>query len=146
MPAQNLQVIGILFAFLLRSKNKLTGRYFEGLLALDHLVQLHVVLGVANHHTSKQVLPIHSEQVLLVDSGEGVLVCQCLDTWLFVTISVPHRAIDNRWPLPWKEFRPISVGKEVTKAGNVNTKELELCAQIGSLEALWLLIGICQVE
>ena len=47
---------------------------------LDVSARKHTIItSVTDHHSTKKVLAVRSEQVLLVDIGERILVSECLD-------------------------------------------------------------------
>ena len=120
------------------SENELTRRDVQDFLILDQWHQLYIVLGVSNHHTSKKILAIESEQILLINILERIFVSQSLDwrrRWSICELCKIILGLLLRFGSPgWHVFRSISVSKEVPKTCNLNPQKLQLGAQIWSLE------------
>ena len=105
-------------------------------MVLHHGHQFDVVFGIADHHATEEVLPVESEEVLLVDLLERVLVCQSFDgrrrrSFRQVFDAVIPLCALLRVFLGSMSFRrklsgAVPVGEEIAKAGNLDAKEFEL--------------------
>src|SRR5271156_4060196 len=138
------EICGVVVAFFGCAKDEIRWWDFERFAGLDHGDELDVVFRVADHHASKEVLAIESEEVFLVDGSEWIFVGESFDRrwWRSTSEGLDlFFAIDRAASLHsasmfayGQVFWSVTISKEIAKTCNFNAEQLEFGAEVGPLE------------